>query len=58
MDSVKARIDRLSSTWAKELPGILWGYRTTRKSSTEEFLFQLAFGYEAVLPIELELPNL
>ena len=41
-----------------ELPGILWGYRTTKRSATEESPFRLAFGCEAVLPIELELENL
>ena len=40
------------------MPGILWGYRTTRRSPTEESPFRLAFGSEAVLPIELELPNI
>ena len=34
------------------------GYRTTKKSSTEESSLLLAFRYEAVLPIELELRNL
>ena len=58
MDSLKAKVDRLSGKWAEELPGILWGYRTTRRSPTEESPFKLAFGLEAVLLIELELPNI
>ena len=58
MDSLKAKVDRLSGKWAEELPGIVWGYRTTRRSTTEESSFRLAFGSEAVLPIELELPNI
>ena len=37
--------------------GILWGYWITRGSATEESPFRLAFGYEAILPIELELPS-
>ena len=39
------------------MPSILWGYRTTRRSPTEESPFRMAFGTEAVLPIELEIPN-
>ena len=39
------------------MPGILSGYRTIRRSATEESPFRLAFGSEAVLPIELELPS-
>ena len=58
MDSLKAKVDRLSGKWAKELPEILWGYKTTGRSPTEESPFRLAFGSEAVLPIELELPNI
>ena len=58
MNSLKAKVDRLSGKWAEELPGILWGYRTTRRSPTEESPFRLAFGSEAVLPIELKLPNI
>ena len=37
---------------------ILWGYRITKRSSTEESPFGLSFGYEAALPIELEFQNL
>ena len=58
MDSLKAKVDRFSGKWAEELPGILWGYRTTRRSPAEESPFRLTFGLEAVLPIELELPNI
>ena len=39
------------------MPGILWRYQITRRSAFEESPFRLAFGSEAVLPIELELPN-
>ena len=39
------------------MPSILWGYRTTRRSPIEESPFRMAFGTEAVLPIELEIPN-
>ena len=44
--------------WVDELPGVLWGYRTTKRSATEESPFRLAFGCEVVLPIELKLENL
>ena len=56
-ESIKKRVDWLNGKWADELPSILWGYRTTRRSSTEESPFRMAFGTEAVLPIELEIPN-
>ncbi|KAF5465658.1 hypothetical protein F2P56_015641 [Juglans regia] len=42
--------------WTKELPGVLWAYRTTVKTPTGEIPFTLAFGNEAVAPVEVGLP--
>ena len=39
------------------LPEVLWAYRTTRKSATRETLFALAFGTEAVAPVEVRLES-
>ena len=36
---------------------MLWGYRTTRKSTTSETLFALAFGTEAVAPVQVGLKS-
>ena len=36
---------------------VLWAYRTTLKSETRETLFALAFGTEAVAPIEVGLES-
>ena len=36
---------------------VLWAYRTTCKSATEETPFAMAFGTEAVAPIEVELKS-
>ena len=56
-ESIKKRCGRFKTGWVDELPGILWGYRTTRRFATEESPFRLVFGSEAILPIELELPS-
>ena len=37
------------------LPEVLWAYRTTHKSATRETPFALAFGIEAVAPVEVGL---
>ena len=37
---------------------MLWAHRTTRKSATQETLFALAFGTEAVAPVEVGLKSL
>ena len=36
---------------------MLWPYRTTRKSATQETPFALAFGTEAVAPVEIGLKS-
>lgn len=39
--------------WVDELPGTLWAYRTTPRSSTGETPFSLVYGSEAVIPVEI-----
>ena len=39
------------------LPEVLWAYRTTRKSTTRETLFALAFGIEAVTLVKVGLES-
>lgn len=36
---------------------ILWAYRTTKQSPTEERPFKLAYGCKAVIPMEVSLPT-
>ena len=36
---------------------MLWAYRTTRKYATQETPFDLAFGTEAVAPVEIRLKS-
>ena len=36
---------------------MLWAYRTTRKSATQDTTFALAFGTEAVAPVEIKLKS-
>ena len=37
---------------------MLWAYRTTRRSATQETPFALAFGTEAIAPVEVGLKSL
>ncbi|KAL2461925.1 Ribonuclease H [Abeliophyllum distichum] len=43
--------------WAEELPETLWSYRTTSRTSTGETPFTMAFGTEAMIPIEIGIPS-
>jgi transposase InsO family protein len=44
--------------WDTKLIDALWAYRTAYKVTTKFTPFQLVYGQEAILPIELELPSL
>ena len=57
LQEIKARLERVKETLADELYHVLWAYRTTQRLPTRETPFALAFGTEAVIPIELKLPS-
>ena len=46
--ALKTKLEDLKGKWVEYFPEVLWEYRTTRKSATQETLFGLAFGTEAV----------
>ncbi|XP_074373733.1 uncharacterized protein LOC141714090 [Apium graveolens] len=53
LDRLKKRVERSRNTWVDKLLPILWAYRTTCKVTTEATPFMLAYGAEAVLPVEI-----
>ena len=54
---IKTKLENLKGKWVEYLPKVLWAYRTTCKSATQETLFALAFGDEAVAPVEVVLKS-
>ena len=44
--------------WPEELPSVLWAYRTTARTPTGETPFNLTYGTEAVIPVEVGLISL
>ena len=58
MDGIKKRLENAKGRWVEELPSVLWTYRTTPRRSTGETPFALAYGMEAVIPLEIGLPTL
>ncbi|XP_015954095.1 uncharacterized protein LOC107478465 [Arachis duranensis] len=50
---LKKRLQDAKGAWAEELPQILWAYRTTPQSATGETSFRLAYGIEAMIPVEI-----
>ena len=51
--NLKTKLENLKGRWADDLPEVLWAYRTTARSTTGETPFLLAYGYEAMVPVEL-----
>ena len=56
--ALKTKLEDLKGKWVEYLPEVLWAYRTTCKSATQETPFALAFGTEAVAPVEVGLKSL
>ena len=52
---IKTRLERAKGIWLDELPSILWAYRTTTRTPTDETPFQLA--YDVVIPAEIGLTS-
>ena len=55
--ALKTKLEGLKGKWVEYLPEVLWVYRTTRKSTTQETPFGLAFGTEPVAPVEIGLKS-
>ena len=51
-NGLKKRLEGMKGKWAKELPNVLWAYRTTPRRSMGETLFSLTYGAEAIIPAE------
>ncbi|KAK0582887.1 hypothetical protein LWI29_030790 [Acer saccharum] len=50
--NLKAKLATKKGSWADKLPQVLWAYRTTKKGSTGETPYSMAYGAEAVIPVE------
>jgi hypothetical protein len=50
---LKKKLGDRKGGWADDLLEVLWAYRTTKRTPTEETPYALAFGTEAVIPTEL-----
>ena len=56
--ALKTKLEDLKGKWVEYLPEVLWAYRTTCKSATQETPFALAFGTEEVDPVEVGVKSL
>ncbi|KAL8116195.1 hypothetical protein AgCh_022622 [Apium graveolens] len=53
LDGLKKRIEKSRNNWVDEILPILWAYRTTCRVTTGATPFMLAYGAEAVVPLEI-----
>ncbi|GKV31526.1 hypothetical protein SLEP1_g40206 [Rubroshorea leprosula] len=57
LEGIKPRLEQHKAKWAGELNNVLWAYRTTSRTATGETPYHLAFGTEAVIPVEIRVPS-
>ena len=50
---LKTKLEDLKGKWIEYLLEVLWAYRTTCRSATQETPFALAFGTGAIAPFEV-----
>src|SRR2546430_1193006 len=51
---ILARMTKTYRDWAEKLPFALWGHRTTTKTVNGASPYELVYGMEAVLPVDIE----
>ncbi|XP_028121539.1 uncharacterized protein LOC114318779 [Camellia sinensis] len=55
INGMKKRLEKAKGKWVKELPNVLWAYRTTPRRSTGETPYSLTYGMKAIIPLEVGL---
>ena len=55
LQGIKKRLQEATTNWVDELPNVLWDHRTTPRSTTGFSPFRMAYGTEAVLPVEISM---
>ena len=55
--TIKKQLEKAKGGWVDKLPLALWAYRTIHKTATGHTPFSLAYGSEAMIPVEIEVPS-
>lgn len=55
---LKTNLEKAKCAWVEQHLLVLWAYRMTKKGATGETLFASTYGVEAMLLLELVVPNL
>ncbi|CAL8994500.1 unnamed protein product [Prunus brigantina] len=54
---LKRQLEKAKGAWPEKLPEALWAIRTSYRTATGETPFSMAFGSEAVVPVEISEPS-
>nr|XP_009757951.1 PREDICTED: uncharacterized protein LOC104210696 [Nicotiana sylvestris] len=57
INNLKKRLEESKGNWPEVLPGVLWSYRTTVKTSTGETPFSLIYEAESLIPVKIGEPS-
>ena len=58
LNSLKKRLDDAKGLWVEKLSSTLWAIRITTHSEIRDTPFNLAFGTNAVIPVEIRINTL
>ena len=58
LSALKKRLQLTKGKWVKELPRVLWAYRTTSWKPTGISPFALTYGMEAIIPTKIGMPTI
>jgi len=50
---LRKKLDNAKGQWPEELAEMLWAYRCTLQSATNESPFSLVYGVDAMIPVEI-----
>ncbi|GJZ25363.1 reverse transcriptase domain-containing protein [Tanacetum coccineum] len=54
---IKTIIEKGGSSWAEEVPNVLWAHQTMKKTRNDETPFSLTYGIKVVIPAEIGMPT-
>ncbi|XP_027361369.1 uncharacterized protein LOC113869305 [Abrus precatorius] len=57
LHELKRRLGSAKEEWAEKLPEVLWAYRCTPQTTTNETPFRLTYGNDAMVPVEIGEPS-
>ncbi|XP_068466216.1 uncharacterized protein [Phaseolus vulgaris] len=58
LNDLKKRLGPAKGNWTEELLEVLWAYRCTPQSTTQETPYSLTYDTEAMIPVEIGEPSL